>query len=129
MLPPGKNRPFEILILGGGTAGWIAASLMAHRWRDRVHVRVIESPDIGIIGVGEGSTPTLRRLFETLAIAEERWMPACDATYKLGIRFDGWSPESGVDSYRHPFTSQPDVFTQAAFFDNCLRRRHGLEPG
>ena len=63
--------PFRIVIVGGGTAGWMAANLIAHRWRDRpVDVTVIESPDIGIIGVGEGSTPQLKAMFDTLGIAE-----------------------------------------------------------
>jgi len=51
--------PASIVVLGGGTAGWMAACLIAHRW-PRTKVTVVESPDIGIIGVGEGSTPQLK---------------------------------------------------------------------
>lgn len=119
--------PLKVIVLGGGTAGWMAANLMADRWRDRVRVTVIQSPDIGIIGVGEGSTPTLNRFFSILNIAENEWMPHCHATYKVGIRFDDWSPASGVQSYRHPFISQPDVFTERAFHVNCQTRRLGLD--
>ena len=69
--------PFRIVILGGGTAGWMAANLIAHRWAAcRINVTVIESPDIGIIGVGEGSTPQLKAMFDTLGISERDWMPA-----------------------------------------------------
>jgi len=85
-------KPFEIVILGGGTAGWMAANLMAKQWLpEKAKITVVESPDIGIIGVGEGSTPTLKRFFNSMGITEKQWMPECKATYKMGIRFDGWS--------------------------------------
>ncbi len=120
--------PLRIVILGGGTAGWMAANLFVRQWHpERAHVTLVESPDIGIIGVGEGSTPTLKRFFEILGVEDQEWMPRCNATYKVGIRFDGWSPASGIDSYRHPFTSQPDVFVQRAFVTNCRTRRLGLD--
>ena len=53
----------RIIILGGGTAGWMAACLMAKQWGEKASITVVESPDIGIIGVGEGSTPSLKRFF------------------------------------------------------------------
>lgn len=117
----------RIIILGGGTAGWMAACLMAKQWGDKVAIQVIESPDIGIIGVGEGSTPSLKLFFEMLGIKESEWMPLCQATYKLSIRFEGWSPESGESSYSHPFFSQVDTFTQRAFQVNSRTRRMGLD--
>ncbi|MCP5011640.1 MAG: tryptophan 7-halogenase, partial [Aestuariibacter sp.] len=59
--------PLNIVIVGGGTAGWMAANLLAKRWQHKaVSVTLVESPDIGIIGVGEGSTPTLKRFFEDM---------------------------------------------------------------
>jgi hypothetical protein len=61
----------------------------------RLQVTVIESPQVGTIGVGEGSTPWLRGFFEGLGIEEAEWMPACNATYKAGITFDGWSTGRG----------------------------------
>lgn len=118
----------HIVILGGGTAGWMAANLFANQWAtDKVRVTLVESPEIGIVGVGEGSTPTLKRFFEMLNISESEWMPKCNATYKVNIRFTGWSPASGVDSYSHPFISQTDTFTQKAFFVNSRTRRMGLD--
>lgn len=122
------NKPIELVILGGGTAGWMAANLFAKRWsNNQVKVTLVESPDVGIIGVGEGSTPSLKRFFETLDIQESEWMPRCEATYKTNIRFVGWSPNSGVPEYSHPFPSQVDTFTKRAFMVNSRTRRLGLD--
>ncbi len=118
----------RIAILGGGTAGWMAANLFAKKWApDQVAVQLIEAPDIGIIGVGEGSTPTLKRFFQMLEIEDADWMPRCNATYKVSIRFSGWSPASGVADYSHPFLSQLDTFTQNPFVQNCRNRRLGVD--
>ena len=130
----GSARPHEIVILGGGTAGWMAATLMQRHWGERrVRITLVESPEIGSIGVGEGSTPALRRFFENADIAESQWMARCNATYKLNIRFVGWSPQSGVPDYCHPFITQLDAFNERPFVVNCLTRRLGLdvntEPG
>lgn len=120
--------PKKIVILGGGTAGWMAANLFARQWTpDQATVTLIESPDIGIIGVGEGSTPTLKRFFEIVDVADAEWMPRCNATYKVNIRFAGWSPETGAGDYSHPFVSQVDTFTQRPFVVNCQTRRLGLD--
>jgi flavin-dependent dehydrogenase len=119
------SDPFRIVILGGGTAGWMAANLFAHHWRGTAQVTVIESPEIGIIGVGEGSTPQLKAFFDSLGIAEAEWMPACNATYKNGIGFRGWSERPGHEGYFHPFPSILDPHTAPAFFANARMRRHG----
>ena len=118
----------KIVILGGGTAGWMAANLFVRKWtEDQVSISLVESPDIGIIGVGEGSTPFLERFFRILDVSDAEWMPRCNATYKLGISFAGWSPASGIDSYSHPFLSKVDHFTEHAFVANCRTRRLGLD--
>lgn len=120
--------PKRIVILGGGTAGWMAANLFVQKWTgEQVEVCLIESPDIGIIGVGEGSTPTLKRFFEMIDVADADWMPSCNATYKVNIRFSGWSPDSGIDCYSHPFVTQVDMHTQHSFAMNCRSRRLGLD--
>lgn len=104
----------------------MAANLLAHGWARRgCAITLIESPEIGTIGVGEGSTPSLKRFFEVLGIAETEWMPACHATYKASIRFRGWSPASGMADYSHPFLTQLDVHTEDAFVLNCRNRRLG----
>ena len=122
------GTPVKIVILGGGTAGWMAAHLFASKWSaEQASICLVESPDIGIIGVGEGSTPTLNRFFQLIDVPDSEWMPRCNATYKVNIRFEGWSPDSGLASYSHPFASQVDVFVRDAFTTNCLRRRFGLD--
>lgn len=116
----------RITILGGGTAGWMAANMMAARWSPaRADITVIESPDIGIIGVGEGSTPQLKHFFDQLGIAERDWMPRCNATYKTGISFKGWSDRRGHLHYFHPFPTAIDGHTAPIFFDRAALRRRG----
>jgi len=121
-----NSKSKKVVILGGGTAGWMAANMMIKAWGERgFEVVLIESPDIGIVGVGEGSTPTLKTFMDSIGLAEKDWMPACNATYKLGIRFDGWSTKPGFQSYFHPFPAQVDDYTSPAFLYNSLARRRG----
>ncbi|MFC0588635.1 tryptophan halogenase family protein [Novosphingobium aquiterrae] len=119
--------PHRFVILGGGTAGWMAACLIAHRLGQRAAVTLVESPEIGIIGVGEGSTPQLKAFFDELGIAEATWMPRCNATYKNGIRFHGWSDAPGYDSYFHPFQTALDQHTAPGFFFHTRARRTGRD--
>jgi len=117
----------RIVILGGGTAGWIAASAFASRWPGQVDITLIESPDIGTVGVGEGSTPRLKVFLDAIGVQESAWMPACKATYKNGISFVNWSTKPGFERYFHPFVSQVDRFTTTAFYFNTLARRRGID--
>ncbi len=117
----------SIVILGGGTAGWITANLMATHWADKgFDITLVESPDIGIIGVGEGSTPPLKGFMDTIGVQESEWMPECKATYKVGITFKDWATKPSFTQYVHPFLCQPDQFTAPAFFHNCHLRRNGV---
>ncbi len=118
----------KILILGGGTAGWMAANLMAKKWQGQpITISLLESEDIGIIGVGEGSTPSLKDFFSYIDVPEQEWMPACNATYKNGITFKNWSSKAGFSSYCHPFPSQLDDYTADAFIYNAFVRRKGID--
>lgn len=104
----------KIVIVGGGTAGWLAASLIAasrHAQAAKLSVTLIEAPDIPIIGVGEGTWPTMRATLATIGISESDFLAACDGSFKQGSRFDGWVDGAIGDSYLHPFTSPPAVPT------------------
>ncbi|MFA4082832.1 tryptophan halogenase family protein [Mycobacteroides salmoniphilum] len=94
----------EVVIVGGGTAGWMTASYLKVAFGDRITVTVVESERIGAIGVGEATFSTIRHFFEYLGLEEHEWMPSCCATYKLGIRFQDWR-QPGHHFY-HPFERQ-----------------------
>ena len=122
------GKPPHIVILGGGSAGWITACLLHHQWAGiGGKITLVESPEVGIIGVGEGSTPQLKAMFDHLGIAESEWMGPCDATFKLGIRFTGWSERPGFESYFHPFPGPVDLHTEPGFTHNCILARRGFD--
>ena len=98
----------KIVVVGGGTAGWLAACAIAAR-ADRatsspISVTLVESPDTPTIGVGEGTWPTLRRTLQQIGIGEAEFLIACDGAFKQGSRFDGWRTGADDDRYYHPFT-------------------------
>jgi len=118
----------NIVILGGGTAGWMTANLLQKKWRQRgIQISVVESPDIGIIGVGEGSTPLLKEFFDSLEISESEWMPQCNATYKNGISFNDWSTVPDYESYFHPFPCSLDFATFGFLYKYAELRRKGAD--
>ena len=118
----------KIVIVGGGTAGWMTAMILANSLlRQGVEISLVESPVVGIIGVGEGSTPWLRGFFDSLGIEEAEWMPECNATYKCGITFDKWSTKPGFESYFHPFASMLDNLTMTQFVHNAQARANGAD--
>lgn len=120
--------PRSVVILGGGTAGWMTANLLHRRWAGQgTHVTLVESSEIATVGVGEGSTPQLKAFFDELGIGEAEWMPRCNATYKAGIEFAGWSDRAGFERYFHPFPTDVDRFTQPTFFYATRARRTGRD--
>lgn len=120
-----KHNPIrQLVILGGGTAGWMAAAMLAnHSAFAQVNICLIESPSIGTIGVGEGSTPHFKRFMDTLGIDETDWMYACHASYKTGIDFINWNGDGR--QYFHPFYFAMDIKPAEAFFVNANARRRG----
>lgn len=90
----------RVVILGGGTAGWLAAAYLS-RTLKLPNVTLVESSEIGSIGVGEGTFPTIRTTLAGLGISEAEFLVRADATFKQGVLFDGWA--TGTDSYFHPF--------------------------
>ena len=92
----------KIVIVGGGTSGWLAASMLCHHLkRELCEIELVESEELGTIGVGESTVPPFVGLIHRLGIDENEFLRATDGTYKLGIKFVGWHERS--DSYFHPF--------------------------
>ncbi|MBV8687689.1 MAG: tryptophan 7-halogenase [Alphaproteobacteria bacterium] len=91
----------NVIIVGGGTAGWMTAAALARLLPRRCAVHLVESEAIGIVGVGEATLPHLRAFNERLGIDEAEFMAATRATFKLGIEFRNWGRVG--DSYIHPF--------------------------
>ena len=96
----------SIVIVGGGTAGWITAGRIAakHKANPDIKVTLIESPNISIIGVGEGTWPTMRNTLLKMGISETDFMRECDATFKQGAKFAKWVDGTPNDFYYHPLT-------------------------
>jgi len=104
------QRGRSILIVGGGTAGWLTAAYLAKALRvaerGDLSITLLESPDIGIVGVGEATFPTIRNTLRFLGIDEARFIRETSATFKQGIRFVDWAqaPTDGRhESFFHPF--------------------------
>ncbi|MGP7796977.1 tryptophan halogenase family protein [Sphingomonas sp. CLY1604] len=118
----------SIVIVGGGTAGWLAACRIAAAAAGRVAVTLIESPDVPTIGVGEGTWPTIRRTLAAIGIPETELLLACDASFKQGTRFVGWTTGADDDRYYHPFTlpldADPADWADRAYADAVSPQPH-----
>ena len=96
----------RIVIVGGGSAGWLTAGLLAAGLRGRgISVTLVESPDVKTIGVGEGTWPTMRGSLQKIGISESEFMRECAAAFKQGTKFVGWITGGQGDHYYHPFTA------------------------
>ncbi len=96
----------HVVIVGGGTAGWISACMLAAKRTD-LSITLVEAPNIPTIGVGEGTWPTMRETLAGIGISEAEFLRECDASFKQGSRFDGWVSGLPGDCYHHPFTAPP----------------------
>ncbi|WP_242187302.1 tryptophan 7-halogenase [Sphingomonas sp. CARO-RG-8B-R24-01] len=107
----------NVVIVGGGTAGWLAACRIAAAARPSaaqpITVTLVESPDVATIGVGEGTWPTMRATLEQIGIGEAEFLLACDASFKHGSRFRGWATGAADDVYFHPFTPPAEADARA----------------
>lgn len=111
-----------IVILGGGTAGWMTAAALS-RFIDPSLTKIVlvESDAIGTVGVGEATIPHIRVFNDMLGIDEQEFMRCTNATYKLGIRFDGWGSQHS--DYYHPFGDHGFAIKGIAFHQYWLRAR------
>ena len=118
-----RGSPIErICIVGGGTAGWMTAAALSNRLKGLpVAIRLIESSEIGTVGVGEATLPHIRAFNTTLGISEPELMRATQATFKLGIEFRDWGRIG--DRYIHPFGDFGPVVDGVPFYHHWLRLR------
>jgi tryptophan halogenase len=91
----------KVVIAGGGTSGWLSAYSLVSRLGNVLDITLVESDQIGTIGVGEATIPTIRAFHQLIGIDEQEFMSATQATFKLGIQFENWGQEK--DSYFHSF--------------------------
>lgn len=118
--PTADRRIRTVVIVGGGTAGWMAASALNHLIDPgRLKVTLIESEAIGTVGVGESTLPQFRAFNASLGITEPEFMRATGATFKLGIRFDDWGAPG--EHYFHPFGVHGTGREEAPFHHYWLR--------
>jgi len=96
----------SVCIVGGGSAGWLAAAVIAARHRagteDDLRVTLIESETVGILGVGEGTWPTMRNTLRKVGISETEFFRECNVSFKQGAKFSSWATGAEDDFYYHP---------------------------
>ena len=112
------------MIVGGGSAGWLTAGVIAAKHRARIgadfSVTLIESPNTPIIGVGEGTWPTLRSTLARIGVSETELFRQCDAAFKQGARFSRWTTGAADDFYYHPLML-PQSFAQVNLVPHWLQ--------
>lgn len=109
------QRIQSVVIVGGGTAGWLTAGVIAARHQGRMGtgftVTLVESPTVPIIGVGEGTWPTLRSTLQKMGVSETEFFRHCNVAFKQGAKFARWTTGADHDAYYHPLM-MPQGFTQ-----------------
>jgi tryptophan halogenase len=117
-----KSNINKIIIVGGGTAGWMTAAMLAKRLDTSLtKIVLVESDDIGTVGVGEATLPHIRLFNQTLGIDERDFMRKTKATYKLGIQLVNWAQIG--DDYIHPFGDYGERFNDIPFQNYWLKAR------
>src|SRR6202020_2826536 len=122
------QRVQSIVIVGGGTVGWLTAGVIAARHQGRMKtgfsVTLIESPNVPLIGVGAGTWPTLRSTLQKMGVSETEFLRNCNAAFKQGAKFARWTTGAENDYYYHPLML-PQGFTQLNLVPHWLRNDQG----
>jgi len=120
----------RLVIVGGGSAGWLTAGVIAaeHRAREGagLSVTLLESPDVPAIGVGEGTWPTMRDTLRKIGVGETEFLRHCDASFKQGSKFERWVDGREHDYYFHPFVL-PQGYLDTNLVAGWLKR-HATTP-
>lgn len=96
-----KSAIRRIVIVGGGSAGWMTAAMLSKLLNQHVDITLVESSDIGTVGVGEATIPPIQYFNNVLGLKEHEFLKATQGTYKLGIQFENWGKQG--ESYMHAF--------------------------
>src|SRR5919106_774489 len=96
-----ERKVRKIVIAGGGTAGWMVAAGLSRTLGKGLDIKLVESDEIGTVGVGEATIPTLVTFHRLLDINEQEFMAATQGTFKLGIGFENWRDSN--QNYIHSF--------------------------
>ena len=123
------DRISQVVIVGGGTAGWMTAAAVSKIMgaSPDLEISLVESDEIGTVGVGEATVPHIRFFNASLGIGEADFMAHTKATFKLGIEFQGWGRPG--ESYMHAFGQIGQSLDLIEFWQYWLRaRREGVSP-
>lgn len=120
--PQAPDTLRRIVIVGGGSAGWMAAAALSNVLGPACSITLVESEQLGTVGVGEATIPTIRLLNQTMGVNEPAFMRDAQATFKLGIEFVNWGREG--NRYFHPFGFIGRPFDAYPVYQHWIKNRH-----